>query len=269
MSPILPDEDARTILINRVSWSAVFSGVALALAVQIVLNLLGIGVGAASIDPLKGDSPSGTALSVGALAWWTVAGIIASFIGGAAAGRLAGEPRESTAGWHGLTSWAATVVIIALAITLGVGKVIGGTMNLAGLSGAAYAGANGDQVPGFSDMINRATGVNANIIGSAASSAGSAIMSGNPADIDAAREKAAQALAQSKGIPIDQARQQVRSDEMSVRQSADTTAKNVSRGALLSAFALILGAIAAWVGGRSGAVKPTVTNIRLRQEQLH
>jgi hypothetical protein len=56
---------------------------------------------------------------------------------------------------------------------------------------------------------------------------------------------------------------------MNARQAADTTAKNVSRGSLLAAFALILGAIAAWVGGRAGAVKPTVTNVRLRAEQLH
>ena len=272
LSPISPAEDARTILINRVAWGAVFSGVAMALAVQVVLNLLGIGIGAASIDPLQGDSPSGAALTAGALIWLMISGIIASFVGGVTAGRLAGEPRESTAGWHGLTSWAAATLVIALAITLGGGALIGGTMNLAGISGAGYAGAKqrtGAPVPGFGDMINRATGVNTNAAGNAAASAGTAIATGNPADASAAREQAAQSLAQSKGIPIEQARAEVRSDEMSVRQATDVAAKNVSRGALMSALALMLGALAAWFGGRIATVKPTVTSPRLRQEQLH
>jgi hypothetical protein len=48
-------------------------------------------------------------------------------------------------------------------------------------------------------------------------------------------------------------------------ETAQTTAKVVSRGgALLGVFALVLGAVAAWLGGRSGTVIPTVTGLGLR-----
>ncbi len=275
MSPVMPEEDARTILLNRVSWSAVFSGVFLSLAVQLVLNLLGVGIGAATLNPVEGTSPSASSLSIGALAWWIVSGIIAAFIGGFAAGRTSGEPRESSAAWHGLTSWAAALICLVAIITMGAGSIIGGTLNLAGLTGGSYAAANknatGSALSGIlpgagggTAAANNASNTTTNTVSSAYN-----IMNANPAEADQAREQAAQQLARTKGISIDDARAQVRNDEANVRQAADTTAKSVSRGSLLATFALILGAIAAWVGGRLGAVKPTVTSYRLRQEQLH
>ena len=38
--------------------------------------------------------------------------MLASLAGGYAAGRLAGRPKEATAGWHGLTAWALTTLVI-------------------------------------------------------------------------------------------------------------------------------------------------------------
>ena len=112
MSPVTPAEDARTILINKISWGAVLAGVVVALVTQLVLNMLGIGIGAATLDPGagSGENPSVTSFSIGAGIWWTLSGILASLAGGYAAGRLAGKPKESTAGWHGLTSWALTTL---------------------------------------------------------------------------------------------------------------------------------------------------------------
>jgi hypothetical protein len=273
MSPVTPAEDARTILLNRVSWGAVSAGVVVALAVQIVLNLFGIGVGAAAIDPLKGDSPSGIALSAGAVIWGIVAGIIAAFVGGFAAGRAAGETKETTAGWHGLTSWAASLVVIALMVTIGAGKVVGGALNTAGVTAGSYAGMSQQRgvPPGAAvrEDVRRATGANPDTAADAATAAMGSIMTGDPVQADYARERAAQSLSQSRGITMEQARTEIRNDEIRYRQAADAAAKNISRGSLLAAFALVLGALAAWAGGRLGTVKPTVTSARLRAEQLH
>ena len=71
-----------------------------------------------------------------------------------------------------------------------------------------------------------------------------------------------------------EARNQVASYEQQYRQAADqarqqatmaanAAAKVVSRGALFGFFALALGALAAWFGGRAGAVYPTLTDLRL------
>src|ERR1700760_3442733 len=97
-SPVTPAEDARTILLNKVSWGAVFVGVVVALVVQLILNLFGVGIGAATLNPATSDNPSAAGFSMVAALWWTVSGVIAAFAGGFAAGRLAGAPKESTAG---------------------------------------------------------------------------------------------------------------------------------------------------------------------------
>jgi hypothetical protein len=66
MSPVTPAEDARTILINQISWGAVLAGVVVALVTQLILNMLGIGIGAATLDPGagSGENPSVTSFSI-------------------------------------------------------------------------------------------------------------------------------------------------------------------------------------------------------------
>src|SRR5687767_3683175 len=91
MSPVTPAEDARTIMLNKVSWGAVFAGVVVMLVTQLILNLLGIGIGAATLDPAAGaaENPSASSFSIGAGLWFALSGILASLAGGYAAGRLA------------------------------------------------------------------------------------------------------------------------------------------------------------------------------------
>src|SRR3954453_4374893 len=88
MSPVTPSEDARTIMLNRISWGAVLAGVVVALVTQLVLHLLGIGLGAANLGPAGGsaDTPSASTFSIGAGIWFAVSGILASLAGGYAAG---------------------------------------------------------------------------------------------------------------------------------------------------------------------------------------
>jgi hypothetical protein len=62
-------DEVRTIFINRVSWGAVMAGVMVALVVQLILNMLGIGLGAASFDPIANNSPSATTFSLMADVW--------------------------------------------------------------------------------------------------------------------------------------------------------------------------------------------------------
>jgi hypothetical protein len=129
LSPVTPAEDARTILINQISWGAVLAGVAVALAAQLVLNLLGVGIGLATVDTSGGNNPDPRTFSIGAGAWWAVSGIIAASIGGYAAGRLSGRPKESTAGWHGLIAWAGTTLVVFYLLSTALGTVIGGAFS--------------------------------------------------------------------------------------------------------------------------------------------
>src|SRR5687768_1451396 len=128
VSPVTPAEDARTIMLNKISWGAVLAGVVVMLVTQLILNLLGIGIGAATLDPAAGadGNPSASSFSIGAGIWFVLAGVLASLAGGYAAGRLAGKPKESTASWHGLTAWALATLVIFYLLTTTVGGLVGG-----------------------------------------------------------------------------------------------------------------------------------------------
>lgn len=277
-SPITPAEDMRSNVINRVNWGAILAGTAIALVTHMLLSMVGIGIGASTLDPGTGDNPSIAGFSISAGIWWAVSGIIASFLGGFAAGRLAGVPKESTASWHGLTSWAATTLVIFYLLTSTIGTMLGGTLSTvtSAIGGVAQTAATGaaqsgtDPFTAIQQAIQGqpagagATGDQA--VRDAAISSVRALLTGNAADATKARDDAAQAIARAQGIPIEQARTQVQQYEQQYRdtaqqatQVADTAATTVSTGALLSAAALLLGAIAAWFGGRAGAIDPTMT----------
>jgi hypothetical protein len=292
----------RTILINRVSWGAVLAGVVIALVTQLILNLIGIGIGAATFDPASSANPSATTFSVGAGIWWTISGILAALTGGYAAGRLAGQPKRTSGGWHGLTTWAlATLVIFAL-LTTTAGAIAGGALRfLGGVAGGAaetlgitaqsavQMAAPGitqatDPLAKIEKSVRDASGGNdPAALRDAAISAVRAAVTADPAQVEDARQRAAQALAKAQGVPVENARAQIARYEQQYRQAVDqakqqateaaqaaTTA--VSRGALFGSIALILGAIAAWFGGRMGAVDPTITTaetVATQRPRLH
>ena len=61
------------------------------LVFMLVLNLLGIGIGLASINPVTEQSPF-SGVGTGAIIWWVVSNLIAIFAGGYTAARLSGIP---------------------------------------------------------------------------------------------------------------------------------------------------------------------------------
>jgi hypothetical protein len=60
------DDDAHTIMINRVAWGAIFAGVVVALVVQVLLTMLGAGIGMATLDPGSADNPAASTFSISA-----------------------------------------------------------------------------------------------------------------------------------------------------------------------------------------------------------
>jgi hypothetical protein len=284
--PALPAEDVRTIMLSKVSWGAVLAGVVLALATQILLNLLGIGIGAATLDPAVGDNPSAMSFSIGAGLWFALSTILAALAGGYAAGRLAGVPRESTAGWHGLTAWALTTLVIFYLLGSTVGGVLGGayrgmTNALGSVSSAVGSTAEtaaqiavtriADPFSSIEESIRSAiSGNDPATLRDAAIAAVRAVVTGDPQQAADARERAAQVIARAQNISMEDARTQVQhyaqqyrhavdQAKQQVTQAADATAKTVSRAALLGAISLLFGGLAGWFGGRMGAVEPSLT----------
>ena len=292
VSPVTPAEDARSIMINRVSWGAVLAGVVVALVAQLILNMIGVGIGASTLNPGAGDAenPSATGFSIGAGIWWTMSGILAALAGGFAAGRLSGKPKESTAAWHGLTSWALTTLVVFYLLTSTIGGLIGGAyrgLTTAAAGAASTAGAAiqtaaqtaapslaagaADPFASIEQSLRGSMGGNdPGALRDAAVATMRAALTGNEQQAADARNRAAEALAKARNVPVDDARAQVKEYEQQYRQGVDAAkrqateaaavaAKTVSRGALFGAVALLLGAAAGWFGGRMGAVDPTVT----------
>ncbi len=126
------DTDAR-VIVKRISMSAVFAGVVFAMVVHLLLTLLGAGIGLSTVDPpAQGETPSAAAFGTGAGMWWTVSSLIALFIGGWAAGRLAGVPRKSDAALHGLLTWGVSTLLLLYFVSSTIGPVLGGVFNVAG-----------------------------------------------------------------------------------------------------------------------------------------
>lgn len=273
--------DQRTFLRNRVSWGAVFAGVAAAMVVQLLLNVLGIGIGASSLDAANtGDNPTASGFSLTAGIWWTLSGIIASFVGGVVAGRLCGTSDNNTAHWHGFVSWCAATLIIFYLLSSAVGGIIGGTFNALGSTvGAAGRGAasavsgvaqntNGDALQA---QVKRLTNPDAaqnaqdDIVAYVRAS-----VSGDQAGAAAARDRAVDGLAKTANISPDEARTRLQQTEQQARQAADqvkqkaqqaaeVTRKSVASAGIFGFIALALGAVAAWFGGGAGAPRNEAT----------
>src|SRR5258708_1716428 len=88
VSEVAPADDIRTIVLNQVAWGAVFAGAVIGLVMQIILNMVGLGVGLSTLDIAQGDAPSAGSMSLGAGIWFVVSGILAAALGGYIAGRL-------------------------------------------------------------------------------------------------------------------------------------------------------------------------------------
>ena len=121
---------------RRVSWGAILAGTAIAMALMVFFTTLGLGIGAASVDPLYDQNPL-SGLGVGGAIYLIVTQLIALFVGGYVAARLAGVPREQPALIHGAAVWAVSTLLLAWLAMSGAGAVFGAAGTI--LSNSAQA----------------------------------------------------------------------------------------------------------------------------------
>lgn len=140
--------------LRRISWPAIFGGAIVALAVQLVLGLLGLGIGLSTVNPATEARPIGTGLGVGAIIWWTLCTLLAMFAGGWVAGRLAGNRMRFDRMLHGLLAWALVTLATVYLLSTAIGGLISGATGFVtqGLSTAQQA------FPGITSEAQRALG---------------------------------------------------------------------------------------------------------------
>ena len=281
------DDDAHTIMINRVAWGAIFAGVVVALVVQVLLTMLGAGIGMATLDPASTDNPAASTFSITAAVWWVMSGIIAAFAGGYIAARMSGRTVPTTGAFHGLTTWAFTTLVVLYLLTTTAGSLVGGVFS--GVASALAASARRSPSrrrrclrEGQPARCDRASGARHRHRPGGPQRRGQCdrqLLTGDASNADQ-RQQAAQALAQARNIPLEEARQQVarRSSSSTSRRSTRPSRprpkprtpppRRVSTGALVAFVALVLGAIAGWFGGRSGVVHPVFADGAMPRRRL-
>lgn len=335
-NPIRPTrvtvEETRPGILKRISWGAVIAGVVVALVVQLILSLLGLGIGFGAIEPLQQSNPF-AGLGTGALIWWVVSMLIALFLGGMVSSRLAGVPRASDSVLHGVLTFSVFTLVSFYLLTTaigsvisGVGSVVGKTLSLAGqgVEAAApeVAGAvKGELQKNGIDLADlkaearrtlRETGkpelqpenlrrqgneAMQDVTGSAKNAAENPQSTDNVADnlIDrlfnragnianaADREAAVNVIMKRTGKSREEANQIVDNWiqtynqskqklsaakdtlEQKARETGNTVAAAMSKAAIFAFIGLILGAIAAAIGGKLGEPHDLAVPVRVRE----
>ncbi len=143
MSTIIEEEiHAYTPAPHPISWGAVVAGLIFTFALSWVLFTLGSAVGLSLMDFESYEAePDKMTLGIGALVWIFITTLIAFFLGGLLAGRLAGKPDQAIGMLHGVSVWASTVVLSLLLGSIGVAGIASSAMNAVRTATAGAASA--------------------------------------------------------------------------------------------------------------------------------
>jgi hypothetical protein len=220
--PVAERPVGRAGVLSRVSWGAVFAGLVIATALQVVLTVLGAAIGLTALD---GDD-SGRAFGVGAGIWALLVPLVTLFVGGLTTGRLANVRDRADGFIHGALVWGLSLLLATYLLGTGASRVLGGTLNLAG-----------------------------NLTGSAVSAAGN--VASRPdldaGDVESARARAA-AEARERGVTEQDVQSKVAEVRESAGEVADTAQAVAAGGAWLALLALGLSLAAAAFGAMRGVL---------------
>jgi hypothetical protein len=97
----------------RFSWAAVFAGAVISLGIWLLLHVLGLGAGLTAIDP--DDFGSLRGVGVGTGIWELIVPLIAMFVGGLAASKVAGPITRLGGAIHGAAMWSLATIVTTLA----------------------------------------------------------------------------------------------------------------------------------------------------------
>lgn len=255
---------------RAISWSSILAGVTATIAVQLLLNLLGVGVGAATINPQQGQQP-GHGLALGVAVWFVVSTIVSLFAGGWVAGRFAEIPNQRDGALHGFVTWALASLVLFYLLSTAVGGLLGGAASVLGQTASLAARGAQAVTPAATNLISQATGVTPEQVQSEAGDiardsnfqafVAGIIKNGRVTPED--RQALASLLVSRRNMSMQEANatidrwqaqieQTVQQTKHTAAQAETTAASGVSKGAFGSFFALLLGLAAAVFGSWTG-----------------
>jgi hypothetical protein len=268
--------------LRRISWGAVFAGAIVALAVELMLGVLGVGVGASAIKVGAGTSPM-SGLGLGAAIWFVISALIAIYIGGWVAGKLAGVPTRTDGALHGFITWALATLALFYLLSTAVGALMGGAASfLESAAGIAAKGAN-ITAPAMTNAFSTATGTAPQDVRNQAGDVAKdprfqtvvadVMRNGQVSPQD--HQALVGLVAQHQGIPQAQAETEVSHWEQELQQArskatraANRAAGDTARASIWTFIMLILALIVGCGGGAVGAPENSML-IPLGTHPLH
>ena len=263
---------------RRVSWGAIFGGLVMVVAIQLLLSLLGAGIGFSTVDTNAGSTPSASSLGTGAAVWWIGSTLISLAFGGFTSAWLAGIETRWDGILHGLIAWGLATLLTVYLLSSAVGSIVGGGFSALG----SLTSAAGSGIKSAAQPIAQASGVTPDMLQQQAqaylkpANPDPATMSpqdaqkevvtdlatyakGGP-DAAAAKDRVINIMAAQQKIGHDQAAKQFDDAQAKLKQAKDQaiqTAKNAADATAAAAsktsfgaFAvLLIGAVAAGLGG--------------------
>jgi hypothetical protein len=264
--------------IHRRIWAAVAGGVVLVVVLQLLLSLLGAGVGLGTVNTNAGSTPMASTLGIGAGLWWILSSCISLGLGGFVAAWFAGVEIRFDGVLHGLVAWGIATLLTFWLLTSAIGSVIGGGFSALG----SVASATGSGVGDAAKPLAQAAGVSPGMIQQQAQAylqptnpdpatmssqeAQKAIATnlttyaGRGADAAAAKERIINIMAAQMKTSHDEAAkkfddaqaklQQTRDKAVqTAKDAADASASAASKASFSAFFVVLLGGLAAAFGG--------------------
>ena len=134
--------------VKRVSWGAIFAGLFVTIVVQIMLTLLGVAVGLATVHPTQEQEPA-HGLVIGSAIWLVVSSLASIWIGSCVAGRLSGGPQRADGLLHGIVTWSVSTVAMLALMATSLGAALGG---IGSLLASAVSGAESTLPSGIASL---------------------------------------------------------------------------------------------------------------------
>ncbi|RIY01952.1 PhnA-like protein [Aureimonas flava] len=283
--------------LKRISWGAIIAGTILALVFQIMLALLGLGIGLATLDPQGGDNPTLASFGSASGIWAVLTILIATFLGAYAAARFAGSASKRDGALHGITTWATATLVAVYLLTSGASSLVTTAFGALGSTVSSLGSAVQGVVPDSLDALppelqqqarqllargeDQAQQAAGQVQDQAQQAADQARQTTGEQDLGAAvsqifqglgqdatpqqRSAAVQMIASQAGISqaeaeqrLNQFQQQYDQAVEQARQAAGQAADAASGAAFAAFVGLLLGLAAGAVGGLVGRTKRTV-----------
>ncbi|MFN8373335.1 MAG: hypothetical protein U0694_10735 [Anaerolineae bacterium] len=141
-------------VIRHISWGAVVAGAAIALLTMLALHMLGLAIGAATINPAIDPTPVEPGLGTAAMIWLAASNLISLFLGGYVAGRMSGIANDTDGAIHGLVTFSVVVLLGLTVVTTAIGNIANTVVSAAAQTVSTVGQAAAEVAPEVADALN-------------------------------------------------------------------------------------------------------------------